>query len=504
MIKRLYSLFGGKSWTLGVLLLFLVGLFLRLYKILETTTFLGDQGRDAIIMKSIVTFQNLPALGPITSVGSIYLGPLYYYVMSPWLLLFGFDPIGPAVGVAVLASTALILQFLVVKDMINKETALISVFFSTFSWALIEYSRFSWNPNLLPQVALFSVYTLYKAVRTKKLKYFILHGLLLSLAVQLHYLALFLLPLSGFVLLYQLFIDQRSEPEVHRPLGEIALWAKKLSALIASFIAPLSPFILFEIIHSFPNSRSVLRFTQENTGANTTPFYNELFDTLQNCYRYVLQFMPSPNLTIVVALILLGLFVYGLKKDKSIAYILGSFFALIIGVSLYKGPKYTHYLGGTYLLLHIAIGYVLASIIKARRITGLVLTMLAVFLYISMQVPKYYFLHEREHQNQVDRARTIAQMVIDLEPRLPYTFTSSPEAYADYPARYFLDVMGKKPIEKEQDSYIPTKELFVFCEKECNPMDDPQWAIAHFNPKKITNIKTNSKYPEFKVYKLTK
>jgi len=494
MIKRLYSLFGGKSWTLGVLLLFLVGLFLRLYKILETTTFLGDQGRDAIIMKSIVTFQNLPALGPITSVGSIYLGPLYYYMMSPWLLLFGFDPIGPAVGVAVLTSTALILQFLVVKDMINKETALISVFFSTFSWALIEYSRFSWNPNLLPQVALFSVYTLYKAVRTKKLKYFILHGLLLSLAVQLHYLALFLLPISGVVLLYQLFIDQKS----------IALWAKKLVALLASFLTPLFPFILFEIIHAFPNSKSVLRFTQENTGTNTTPFYNELFDTLQNCYRYVLQYAPSPNLTIVLTLLILALFVYALKKKQSMVYILVAFFALIIGVSLYKGPKYLHYLGGTYLLLHISFGYIFVRIIKANRYVGLALTLLAMILYVSMQGPKYYFLYEKDHQNQIDRARTVAKMVIDLEPQSPYTFTSSPETYADYPARYFLGLTGKSPIEKDQDTYISTKELFVFCDKECNPMDDPQWTVAHFNPKKIEYIKTVSKYPEFKVYKLTK
>ncbi len=494
MLKRIYALFGGRRWLIAVVFLSSVGAFLRLFRILETTTFLGDQGRDAIIMKSIVTLQNLPALGPITSVGSIYLGPLYYYLMSPWLLLFGFDPIGPSVGVAIIASLALLLQYFAIKDTINKETALISVIFSTFSWALVEYSRFSWNPNLLPQVALFSVYTLFKAVETKKLRYFIFHGLLLSLAVQLHYLAIFLLPLTAGVLLYQLVIAKKL----------IKQYFIKLFALITSFSLALSPFILFEFIHSFPNIKSVLRFSQENTAANTTPFFDELSNSLLSSFRYAFQFNPHSNFTFVLTLILLALFVYGLKKKRSIAYVVGSFFILIVGVSLYRGPKYTHYLGGTYLLLYVSLGYLMARIIKSNRIFGLALSALIIIFYISMQIPKYYFLFDKEYQFQTDRARTIAGMVISLDPQLPYTFTSSPEAYADYPARYFLNVMGKKPIDKEQDAYVPTKELFVFCDKDCNPMDDPQWAIAHFNPKKITNIKTNSKYPEFKVYKLTR
>jgi len=46
-----------------VILLILVGIFLRLYKLNEFATFLGDQGRDAIIIKRIITFEHFPALG---------------------------------------------------------------------------------------------------------------------------------------------------------------------------------------------------------------------------------------------------------------------------------------------------------------------------------------------------------------------------------------------------------------------------------------------------------
>lgn len=41
---------------------------MRLYKLDDFAIFLGDQGRDAIIMKRIVTFEHLPAVGPSSSV----------------------------------------------------------------------------------------------------------------------------------------------------------------------------------------------------------------------------------------------------------------------------------------------------------------------------------------------------------------------------------------------------------------------------------------------------
>ena len=100
MTGKIFSLFGGKWWTLAVMILTAIALFLRLDSIYETVTFLGDQGRDAIIMRNIATLRDLPALGPITSVGSVYLGPLYYYLMAPWLLLSGFNAVGPAIGIA--------------------------------------------------------------------------------------------------------------------------------------------------------------------------------------------------------------------------------------------------------------------------------------------------------------------------------------------------------------------------------------------------------------------
>lgn len=86
-----------KYWPL--ILLTLVGAGLRLYRLEASLQFLGDQGRDALVMYRLIK-GDWPFIGPITSVGNFYLGPLYYYLMAPFLWLSGYNPVGPAIATA--------------------------------------------------------------------------------------------------------------------------------------------------------------------------------------------------------------------------------------------------------------------------------------------------------------------------------------------------------------------------------------------------------------------
>ena len=81
--------------TLLVFITAITAVFLRFYRLEELATFLGDQGRDAIILKRIIAFEHFPAIGAPSSLGQIYLGPFYYYLTAPFLLLFNFNPVGP-------------------------------------------------------------------------------------------------------------------------------------------------------------------------------------------------------------------------------------------------------------------------------------------------------------------------------------------------------------------------------------------------------------------------
>ncbi|EKD62451.1 MAG: hypothetical protein ACD_52C00161G0001, partial [uncultured bacterium] len=85
-----------------LLLILALSAFFRLWRISEYMTFLGDEGRDAIVVRRLLVFLDPILIGPGTSIGNMYLGPLYYYFMAPWLFLSGLSPVGPAVGIAVL------------------------------------------------------------------------------------------------------------------------------------------------------------------------------------------------------------------------------------------------------------------------------------------------------------------------------------------------------------------------------------------------------------------
>ena len=505
-MKKIVDRFGGKPYFIAVLLFIAIAAFLRLYRIEEFATFLGDQGRDAIVMKDIITFQDFTALGPITSVGSIYLGPFYYYFMAPWLGLFGLNPVGPAIGVALINVAGLLFMYFAVKDLINKQTALLSVVFAAFSSVLVEFSRFSWNPNLLPAASFFAVYATIKSIRTAKWYWFAAVGALVSAAVQLHYLAIFLLPFIAGSVIYWLATDKKNKWIIK---------ARNLIVSAAGFALVISPFIIFEIKHKFPNMNSVIRFSNENRdkGGTYSPLAN-LLDTTNKFTQYIFQIDLSQYLGGFVSLLMLGVIVAVIlwkprikkQKDKapqiSVTPLLFAFFVLLVGTSLYHGPKFPHYLGALYLLFFVLLSYALTRIAgKIGPRAGAVIIGLIVSQFIVLNAKNFLFLWQDEGHKQIERSRNVAQVIRDMNPQMPYTLTTSPQAYADYPYRYYLDAWGKKPIPKEEDALIPTKELFVICEKKCDPMADSQWAIAHFSARKVTDEKTAE---GLYIYRLTK
>src|SRR3989304_7547392 len=96
-----------EAMLLGLILL--VGAFFRLYRISEYMTFLGDEGRDAIVVRRLLVNFDPILVGPGTSIGNMYSGPLYYYMIAPALLLANFSPIGPSIEVALIGIATIFL-----------------------------------------------------------------------------------------------------------------------------------------------------------------------------------------------------------------------------------------------------------------------------------------------------------------------------------------------------------------------------------------------------------
>ncbi|MDP3947735.1 MAG: glycosyltransferase family 39 protein, partial [bacterium] len=220
----------------------LLAAILRLYKIEGYMTFLGDEGRDALVVYNIL-HGNPTLLGPTASVGGFFMGPVYYYFMAPFLWLFNYNPVGPAVMVALFGITTVFLVYKIGSEFFGKKAAIIASLLYSISHLDIAYSRSSWNPNLMPFFSLLTMYVLHKAVIKNKFYLFILTGFLYGITIQLHYISLFL----GTAII--LFVFLRT---IIARGNIISGLLKSYFFMLLGFIIGWSPFLAFEFRHGFP------------------------------------------------------------------------------------------------------------------------------------------------------------------------------------------------------------------------------------------------------------
>lgn len=110
-LKKLKNIFHIIRLRYPIVIL-VIAAFFRIYKISDYMTFLGDEGRDAIVAKDILQ-GNFTLLGPRASAGDFFLGPIYYYMMAPFLFLSNLDPVGPAIMVALFGVATVFLVYYV-------------------------------------------------------------------------------------------------------------------------------------------------------------------------------------------------------------------------------------------------------------------------------------------------------------------------------------------------------------------------------------------------------
>ncbi len=188
---------------IALLLILILAAYLRLYKISGYMTFLGDEGRDVLVVKRMIVDHKFTLLGPTASVGGFFLGPIYYYFMLPFLWAWQLDPTGPAVMVALFGIATVFLVFLLGSELFNPWAGLGAASLYALSPVVIAYSRSSWNPNLVPFFSTLLIYMLWRTVKYPKWWHFLGIGILLGIGLQLHYLFLFLFPVVGiWFLLY--------------------------------------------------------------------------------------------------------------------------------------------------------------------------------------------------------------------------------------------------------------------------------------------------------------
>lgn len=451
MLKKFLT----KNWL--IILVLLIASFCRLYRISDYMEFLGDQGRDVVIVRDFLKNGNLFFIGPQTSIGNMYLGPFYYYLIAPALLLANFNPVGPAIFVALLSVATTYLIYFVSRKWFNPQTAYIAAFLYSISPVAIKFADFSWNPNIMPFFALLFIYMMTE-------KRYLWASLSFIMCLNSHYLALILLPLA-FIIWLKNYKKDLIKPTI------IAIFI---------FLLSLTPQLLFDLKHHGQNINALSTFFIKRETTVNLKVYKSLpvIPQLFNQINTSLLAGKNINFGIVVSIILfLGLiYLYFKHRNSKYIYCLLWYFFGLIGLGLYKQHIYDHYFGFLFPVLFILVAYLISKLPKLLAIPIFIsLTIFSIFNNPFLQSPN----------SQLKTTTKIADLIIANSNNQDFNFALLAKQNYDPPYRY---IFSKKnaPVKLLQDKV--TTQLFVVCEPfqiDCNPINNPEWGIAAFGWAKI-------------------
>ncbi len=468
-----------KFFFISILLL---GSFLRFYRLPETMQFLGDQGRDALIARRILMDKRPAFIGPVTSVGNMYLGPFYYYFMVFPLLLTYPSPIGPAYAVAAVGILTLAAIYVLGKQMIGKTGAGIAMLLYAVSPVVIANVRFSWNPNIVPFFSLIAVWAVWKTWN-REYSYWLLAGVCSALLFQLHYIALILIGCIGLVWLLEL-VRQVREKKINENFVRYTLYA------LGFFALSLVPILIFDTRHGWLNTRAFFSFFHP-TVASESHFrrLNDpsgiLVSLVSMTARVVSQFFAIVAVTFAQKILIVIFFFYMLlrtffhtespKKKNASLILLGFFILSITLLSMYSSSVFDHYLGFTFPIVFLLFGMVLASFWRSIFFKPLVLIILAAVMISSLRnYPGTLVYGSTVHlfdRSSQEISKHIPQGTsFNL---LSYSPTKDLQAM-NY--RYFLTAYGKPPADP--DDWLSFKRLYIIDEEHReSPFDESQYVI---------------------------
>jgi len=487
------------TWSILLVLILLLAAFMRLSKIADYMTFLGDEGRDVLVALGILQ-GHFTLLGPRASAGDFFTGPIYYYLMAPFLWLFQLNPVGPAVMVALFGIATVWLIYHVGKEFFNKKTGLIAAALYSVSPLVITYSHSSWNPNVVPFFSLLTLYLLYKAVTTaRSWKYYLLVGFFLGICIQLHYISVFL----AVIVAVSLFIMQWF---LNNQIPIVPLITYYLE-IFAGFLIGYSPFLAFEARHGFPNTRTIFKFiTTDTTQASYTTyhaFYQPIADVFFRLFARLIFVFPSPDQyqfhpllqlqiygLVIILIAIASVAALFLNKNKFVVILFTAWFILgVLLFGLYKKPIYDYYLVFIFPLPFFLIANLISKVSELKKNTlnygiavGAVL-FIAIFGYNLYYQPFQYTPNKQKAQTE-----EIAKFVIQKTDNRPFNFAmlSAGHGNSDFAYVYYLTILGHAPITIQNSVVDPqrttvTDQLLVVCEdRNCKPLGDPLWEVAGF------------------------
>jgi hypothetical protein len=482
----------SEQWqVLGVGVATILGSTYRLLNLPQTMQFLADQGRDALIAWGILHF-DVALVGPSTSVGKMYLGPLYYYFMAPFIFLTNNSPTGPAYAVAFIGILTVPVLYWVGKRLIGGWPA----FFATLMFAcgsyVNEYTRFSWNPNPAPIVTLAILYGIWRAWKGTA-KWWIWTAFWFAVIIQLHYVAL----LIGAPAAIFWIADSVRRLGSSQKRGEW-LASTGISALVVvlSFV-PLMIFnwrfdnlILGGFADFFSKERGITAISpgqqiwdifREQHGRALQAFFEILGREWFSGYRALNTFLLA---AVAVVTALIGLFYRRTSGWTGYALLVLTALTSVFGLSFYKSTVFFHYITYFFPVAYLILGLAIFALARLDGWFGkLVAAMFVLYVFWLASLPEQLHYIKPLGWTSADMRMTTEQIVKELPAEGIYNLALLSEIrdYRGLNYRYFLSTSSRPPATFDHVS--DADYLVVIAENPREPKDvltSPVYEISAF------------------------
>lgn len=371
VLSNLKTRIGSISLETWVLLgILVVGAWLRFVNFPNRYGFDYDSSRDAFLAFLGATQGMIPPLGPASALGGFQFGPLYYYQLILFRIVFP-TFYSPWIYVAILSVVGIFIGYKIGEALENRKLGLMLAAFIALSPAQILLATGLSNPNVVVLPSLMIVW-LAVALMQKKRSWVwsFVFGIFMALGINNHFqmLPMLLLPLAVF------FFTQQKK-------------SIYILSFISGFFVTCIPYLLYEITHQFSNTSGFIYYLTDGRNAQYLP----------NSWRLYLLDFWIPFATYVTGLPLWFLLILGSITSIGILYQIRSktlpksflvllvvFFLELLFLRFVANREY-YYLVYIQPLLFLFLSYGISWLINVKygKIGGFLLLILGICLMIS-------------------------------------------------------------------------------------------------------------------------
>src|SRR3989344_1392470 len=258
-----------KKIYLCAILLFLLTVFLRIYKIDEKFIFHAEYNYKLWPIKEIIYDHKIRLIGieAVSYLHHLHYPPFALYIFAPILYLSGANPISIEISLIFLSGlTAVLVLYLGIKILGLKVGLLASLIYA-ISFFVQRADRFIWVVGTILFFTALYLLIIDRIFEEKKniFKLFFLLGILVSLTLSFHFQAVTFIFVT-FVLAF-----------FYLPL-KTAL--KSLGIFVLGIALLISPILVFELRHNFYNLQGIFLLIKDSGGLVQSSFLGQIYKSI--------------------------------------------------------------------------------------------------------------------------------------------------------------------------------------------------------------------------------